>query len=294
MTGPLLPPKLPPNTPLRSRILIGSAIGFLLLFAPVALGGYQPGGQQPYGGGGSTTGRRYSPPPPSGTSGTVRGSTGTRGTCDSTSETTETTLTILAPVSHTGRTNSTRPTFAWFLSKAKSQPVEFSLYEYVTDSKVKRIYKTNPPLPASEGIMQFTLPETEPELVAGRRYLWQVALLCNLNHPANDLVAAATIDVVAAPPNLKTALSATTDRLQKAQLYAASSFWYDALAETLDNPKAQAFRLSLLRDLEQLETPKDAKATNEQSNQLKQVIAIEARSSFSIEQRPNPGGTGTR
>jgi hypothetical protein len=274
----------------------GAIVGLLILFAPVALGDYQPGGD-PYGGSTNPTDTRYNPPPPtSGPTGSRRGGTGTRGICADK----EITLTALAPLSHTGRTISTHPTFAWFVSEATSQPIEVSLYEYVTGSKVKRIYKTQlQPSQGStlQGMMQFTLPETEPELIVGRRYLWQAALLCNLNHSSNDLVAEATIDVVAAPPNLKTALAATKNSLQKAQLYAASSFWYDALAETLDNPQAKAFRLSLLRDLEQLETPKDAKATTEQSHQLKQVIAVEERSSYSVEQRPNSirqRGAGTR
>jgi len=184
-------------------------------------------------------------------------------------------LTALAPISHTGRTASIRPTFVWFASGAISQPIEFHLYEYTASGKVKRIYKTQ--LPSSQGIMNVTLPETEPELAIGRRYLWQVALLCNPNHPSNDLVAEATIDVAEAPLTLKTALSATPDRLKKAQLYAESGFWYDAFAQTLGNPQAKAFQLTLLKDLDKLETSNNVKTTNEQRDQLKRVIAVEER-----------------
>ncbi|MFB2894664.1 DUF928 domain-containing protein, partial [Aerosakkonemataceae cyanobacterium BLCC-F50] len=154
---------------------------------------------------------KYNPPPdqrpPRGNS--IGGGSRGGGGCSGTSKTT---LTALAPQQHIGQTVSTRPTFAWFVPDSQSYKIEFTLYEYTSGNGPKRIEKIQ--LNSSPGIMKLSLPETIPDLTVGKTYLWQVAVLCNVNYPSNDLVTRAEIEVVPLPMNIKTLLAPVKYPLQ--------------------------------------------------------------------------------
>ena len=213
---------------------------------------------------------KYNPPPDQRPPGGYTTSSGSRGVCGVSGGTP---LTVLAPQRHVGQTTSTHPTFAWFVPDSKPLPMEFILYKYSPGSAPKLVHKIE--LRSSPGIMNLTLPEDKPDLTVGQRYLWQVAILCNSNHPSSDLVARAEIEVVQVPPALKRAL-ATKNRLEMADLYAEAGLWYDALREALEPAKDARLgevASSLLEDLAELEEPKATQIESRQSANLRQIAS---------------------
>ena len=207
-----------------------------------------------------------SPPPKEPTD-----STGRRGGC---AGDTETKLTVLAPQSHVGQTTSTHPTFAWFVPDSQPYPILFQLYEYDANNNRQLVETIN--LQSSPGIMTLSLPKDKSGLSVGTRYRWQVVMLCKPDSPSSALVVEAEIDRVEMPPALKTSLSATTDPIERAKLYASEGLWYDAMGEVLtsDKERAREFTLSLLENLVELETLRTTENGSEQSQQLNQIIKV--------------------
>ncbi|MEH2193595.1 MAG: DUF928 domain-containing protein [Nostoc sp.] len=186
----------------------------------------------------------------------------------------KTSLTVLAPFAYVGQTVSLQPTFAWFVPNSQSRDIEFSLYKYV-NGKPHQIGKI--PMQSSPGIMTFSLADKQISLAVGQRYLWQVALLCNPNHPSEDLIASAEIEVVAISPKLKNQISQTKEFWKRSDLYAEQGLWYDALTETLNNPQNKASILNLLAELSQLEKEASGKVTepNHKQDLDQQVLRLQ-------------------
>ncbi|MFB2876387.1 DUF928 domain-containing protein [Floridanema aerugineum] len=218
---------------------------------------------------------KYNPPPDQRAPRGNTTSTGTRG--GGCSGTAKTTLTALAPQQHIGQTVSTRPTFAWFVPDSQSYKMEFALYEYTSGNNKKLIKKVE--LNSSPGIMKLSLPESIPDLTVGKTYLWQVAVLCNEGYPSSDLVTRAELEVIPLPTNVKTSIDAVKDPLQRADIYANSGFWYNALSEALkaDNtPQSRAAISSLLEELANFESA-------EVSRELMKVANIKRRNPMNNE-----------
>ena len=207
-----------------------------------------------------------SPPPKEPTD-----STGSRGGC---AGDTETKLTVLAPQSHVGQTASTHPTFAWFVPDSQPYPILFQLYEYDANGNRQLIKTIN--LQSSPGIMTLSLPEEESGLSVGERYRWQVVMLCNPNSPSSALVAEVEIDVVEMSPALKMALAATTNPIERTELYASAGLWYNALGEVLNSEdgRTREFTLSLLENLVELENSEAVQNGSEQGKRLNQIIEV--------------------
>ena len=161
-------------------------------------------------------------------------------------------LVLLAPSRRLGQTVSTRPTFAWFVRDAGSWSIEFRLYEHDLANRTFKLVKEikDEGFKSSPGIMMLSLSEFNPELSTGKRYRWQVELVCNPSHPSSNLFAESEIEVVPIQPRLKTQLSGTPERLNRASIYAQANLWYDALGTVLtpvgDSTSMREFRFSLL------------------------------------------------
>ncbi|PSB16630.1 DUF928 domain-containing protein [Phormidesmis priestleyi ULC007] len=214
----------------------------------------------------------YTPKNPSRPS-TATGTTGVRTACG---EAAKGMLTALAPLGHVGQTIATHPTFAWYIPDTRSYPIRFSLYSY--GSNGKPILQHRNLLERAEdtkGIRIYTLPKDQTSLIAGQKYLWQVEILCAFNDPSKNKMAVAEVEVVAMPTLLQSSLARTSDRTKRANLYAESGFWYDALAEALEDDKAKLSSIALLKDLIKLEAPNSLEAVQKQSDRLKQVIELE-------------------
>ena len=207
------------------------------------------------------------------------GSNSTRtGGCSATSTAS---LTALAPISHIGQTVSQQPTFAWFVPDTKSYPMELIIYEYKSNDEREEVKSFK--FLSQQGIMKFSIPKDEFSFSVGKKYRWQIALLCDTNSPSKDLFAEAELEVVPMPSNLANQIAQTTNSIQKAQIYAQDGFWYDAFAETLKSPQNKKFQLTLLEDVSDLEAKaatnisdtKTKENVQKQSLQIQEIIQIE-------------------
>ncbi|QLE55093.1 DUF928 domain-containing protein [Nostoc sp. TCL26-01] len=221
---------------------------------------------------------KYTPPKNPSNPTTPTGSNGSRGNgCQGDAKTS---LTALAPLTYIGQTVSLQPTFVWFVPDSQSRKIEFTIYKYV-NGKFEKIDTIL--MQSSPGIMTYSLANTKTSLSVGEKYLWQVALLCNLNHPSKNLIARAEIEVVTIAPSLKNALARTKEFLQRSDLYAEKGLWYDAMAEILNNSVNKASIFQLLVELKNLELdeiskisePARKKSLQQQVLRLQEIIATE-------------------
>ncbi|MBR8839466.1 MAG: DUF928 domain-containing protein [Stigonema ocellatum SAG 48.90 = DSM 106950] len=158
-------------------------------------------------------------------------------------------LILLVPNQRFGRTVATSPTFAWFIRDSGSWQMEFRLYEYDPVSKKSKLLKEikDEKFKSSPGIM--VLSFSKPVLSINQRYIWQIELICDPNHPAGNPFAEAAIKVVQMPTKLATELSKTQDKFNKANLYAQADLWYDTLGLVLTDeeyPRMRELKFSVL------------------------------------------------
>lgn len=202
----------------------------------------------------------------------------TGGGCAATKETL-TVLTVLSQVY--GKTVSTRPVFSWFVPDIKSYPMELYLYEYSENGYGKEIFEKIP-LESKFGIMNYTFSDEIPSLSVGKKYIWQIALICDKSNPSKDVIAEAVFEVVDIPENLKNQLERAKSNQERAKLYARFGFWYDALAEIENETKNREFQLSLLEKIKQSEIEganklqgSSRKDLEDQAQRLQLVIDVE-------------------
>lgn len=214
----------------------------------------------------------YKPPENPSSPKTATGSNGSRGNgCQGDAKTS---LITLAPLAYVGQTVSLQPTFTWFVPDSQSRKIEFSIYQYV-NGKLEPVDTIL--MQSSPGIMTFSLEKTKTSLSVGEKYLWQVALLCNPNHPSEDLIARAEIEVVTIPPSLKNAISRTKEVVKRSDLYAENGIWYDALAESLNDSTNKTSTLKLLEELRNVEIEKVSKISEpaRQKSLQKQILRLQ-------------------
>ncbi len=219
---------------LRSSVATKVALSLLLLMPTVAL----------------ADANKPDDPPPK-TTGTSGGSRG----CETQAETSLSSipaLILLAPPQRFGQTVATRPTFAWFVRDSGSWQMEFRLYEYDPASKKSKLIKEikDENFKSSPGILVLSLSSLE--LSIGKRYLWQVELVCDANRPSGNPFAMAATKVVSVPPDLKTKLSQSNDTFSRATLYAQADLWHDTLGIVLaagNEPRLREIKMSLLEQV---------------------------------------------
>lgn len=176
-------------------------------------------------------------------------------------------LTPLAPEAHIGRTASSHPTFAWYVPDSEPFPVEFNLYATEDSGEFQLIHRAS--LMSNFRLMSYTLPESEPALESGQRYLWQVLLICDPNLPSSAIDIEAFMDVVA-PSG-----SGTQETMDAAQL-AEQGFWYDAMAKAIPQPSDNTW-LTLLSDLAEIELETGESSTSSRYSHLQQILDYEAQ-----------------
>jgi hypothetical protein len=191
-------------------------------------------------------------------------------------------LTILAPTTYIGQTISQFPTFVWFVpnlvnnnicGKENVNPeIEFQLYEYESKSQPKAIGDSIL-LPAQSGIMSLSWPENQQELVVGQNYFWQVTLLCQyqdrLNNEEGIYTTAVDLKVVETPADVEANLASSASAVQRADIYADSGLWYDAMAQALsltNFSKLSELGASYLQDLANSENLGEKKPQQTQKN----------------------------
>jgi hypothetical protein len=168
---------------------------------------------------------RYVPPSRRGAPARTQGG-GSRG-CDQESVP----VTLLAPPDHVGLTTQAHPKLFWYSANDSMLPMQISLVE---PGVSEPIWVTQVPT-GSAGFNQIQIPDTVPELVAGRRYRWTVTRLCNVRRPSNNTYARGWIERVSAtevPANVQ-ALSPA----ERVKSYAESGIWYDAVTQAVEQSR---------------------------------------------------------
>jgi hypothetical protein len=203
-----------------------------------------------------------------------------RGCSDSEQLESNSVLTLLAPIF--GKSVSTYPTFFWFIpneqANKKEYNIEFSIYEYDAETGDKKgTYIQRISKKSSPGIMEVSLDKQNPGLVAGKEYLWQVTLECDINDSSNTIIAKAVIEIVPTPTNLTIQLSRTQNYLDRAKLYTQEKLWYEALNEIPENERSREY-VKILEELRDSEKQESIKASNDKKLQKtfeKQVIYLQ-------------------
>ncbi len=164
----------------------------------------------------------YVPPPPRGNrrQSTVAG--GSRG-CAAAGDVS---LTLLVPSDHVATTTLSHPVFLFHLDAIFPRPLIFTLVE---PGIAEPLFQKKFILDRS-GIVRIELPANGKGLEEGKEYYWTVTLSCNERRPSENAYARAAIERVPVPSQLKRELDSKPDRLTRAEIYARSGIWYDALA----------------------------------------------------------------
>ena len=188
------------------------------------------------------------------------------------------TFATLAPYEHVGQSANTNPTFTWYIRDHESYPVKFGLYEFDPDKyygKGKQVYQTS--LSSSMGMMTHGLP-TEVSLDSGKTYVWEVAVICNPNDLSHILLVYNHVKIVQIDPSTISQLDNTEDLVTKANIYAQSGLWYDAIAELAvlpDDPQARDATIKLISQLSAMED-NSSEVKNQNTHQQNLELIIES------------------
>ncbi|MBV6626079.1 MAG: DUF928 domain-containing protein [Rivularia sp. (in: Bacteria)] len=147
-------------------------------------------------------------------------------------------LILLSPNKKRATTISSNPIFAWFVRDTQTRKMQFRLYQKDRATKEYELVKEikDKDFESKAGIMVLPLPKTV-KLARGKKYLWQVELVCDRNRPSANLFAEAEIEIATMQPTLKNKLNQTANPDDKAMLFAKHGLEYDALMSVLAENK---------------------------------------------------------
>ena len=202
----------------------------------------------------------YTPPEGDSPSGsTVAG--GSRTGCDTSSDLP---FTVLAPSYHVGQTTTTTPTLAWFVTATAPYRLRISVYDPSTIGAPLLLYSQET-IEDQGGLGHITLASEDVTLVPGQQYIWQVAIACDPTVTSYQVAIPSDIYIVepsnAMVTELDTGLATASTPMERADVYASSGYWFNALNEALvalegeSNPSEPL--ATLLSDLGQLEVSAD-------------------------------------
>lgn len=247
----------------RRVISFGGAIALLVTLSPSSFADRDRRPQDPFIQGGP---RAYTPPEDLTRPGDDHTGGGVRGCGDD--------IAALAPrLNFVGQTAATQPTFVWYNFSDDGDPIEFQLYRYKADGSFETVVEEQFD-ESQQGYMAYTLPADEA-LDTGEIYLWQVVLYCDQEFEQPGQYSSADIEVVSLPADLAARLP--DDSLARAEVYAQSGLWYEAMAEVYDaeTPAEANFRRSLLLDLADYEAQSEKDGATALSEQLIQIAEAE-------------------
>lgn len=150
------------------------------------------------------------------------------------------TLSVLAP-NHTALTAKEQPDLYWYVSRAISTPIVFTL----SDDGAKPLVEQTLTPPFEVGIHRISLSTFDVRLALGKQYRWFVSLVSDPNRRSRDVLAGATIER-AASVGVNSMPSVQDSRSGETHHLAESGHWYDAIAmlsEDIDhNPSEPSYR----------------------------------------------------
>ncbi len=160
-------------------------------------------------------------------------------------------LTLLVP-EHIAQTVADRPSLFWYLAGKKDLSVAF--YEVPAKGEKQLLWRKSVKV-EQPGIVQLTFPRDQPELAIGKVYSWSVELVCDHNAIKPNLAQAA-LERVAPSQWLEAQLTKAETDQRRAELYATSGQWYDAVSVTAAAmavaPDDQSIRQDLFSLMEQI------------------------------------------
>jgi hypothetical protein len=146
-------------------------------------------------------------------------------------------------------TVSDRPTFFVSIPRTSAMQAGFLL----RDETGEEILDKTLTLPASTGIMSYTLPTDFPGLEVGKKYRWRFTLLCDSTggDRSGDPVASGWIERVEIPTQLAKKLQTASSK-QRVLIYAENGYWHDTLKTLADLRATNPNDLTLVRDWDDL------------------------------------------
>ena len=184
-------------------------------------------------------------------------------------------IAAIAPTTHTGNTIGARPTLYTYFNSTES--IEINLREIGTRSPL-----WTQTIPASTpGFTAIAYPSTAPELVVGKQYQWSVEVICDsTKRYLNKGYTSAKIQRVDEPAAFQESLAKAKNPIDRAQVYATQSLWYEALetlaSASLAAPTDSMLRTQLIELLKQGGLVKAAKQARDADRQSSRVIPVTA------------------
>lgn len=197
----------------------------------------------------SREGALYQPPQRGAPGGRVGG--GTRGPM------TDLPLLLALAPDHVGLASEVQPQLVWYLSKATSYPLEFTL---IDESGVTPIIEKRLSSPTEPGIHIIQLADYDLKLEKGKTYQWFVSLVSDPEHRSADIIGGGMIEVGEVPASLTEELK-NANPVEATKLWGQAGFWYDAIGVISTNIQSHPsdaemhhVRASLLEEVD-LDTP---------------------------------------
>lgn len=134
------------------------------------------------------------------------------------------TLLVLAP-EHTGQTVAAQPPLYWYTSKDLEQPVEITL---IARGAIDPFLEHRLEGPISAGVQRLALADMGISLQPDTEYQWFVSVILDPTQRSKDYTAGATIQRVAADPQMQARLQNATIEEQPF-IYAQAGLWFDAI-----------------------------------------------------------------
>jgi len=125
---------------------------------------------------------------------------------------------------HTGLTSSAQPTLYWYISKAVTKPLEFTLSD---ENNPHWFVERSLPAPNKPGIYRVQL--SDYDLKPGVEYKWSVSSVTDPTKRSEDISTSGTIKRITSEATTSAKLM-NASKQQQPFIYAEAGLWYDAIA----------------------------------------------------------------
>ena len=126
---------------------------------------------------------------------------------------------------HVAMTAEEQPQLVWYLSKATSYPLEFTVVEGIGVEPLLEVPLSSPVEP---GIQILSLAQYDLKFELGKTYQWFVSLIPDSAHRSKDVIAGGTLEMARLPEGIAENVR-QANPLDATKLFAKAGFWYDAM-----------------------------------------------------------------
>lgn len=126
---------------------------------------------------------------------------------------------------HVAVTAEEQPPLVWYLSKATSFPLEFTVLEGIGVEPLLEVPLSSP---AEPGIQIIPLAQYDLKFETGKTYQWFVSLIPDPARRSKDIIAGGMLEVDSLPDGLADNVKQATPQ-EATKLLAKAGFWYDAM-----------------------------------------------------------------